>query len=326
MSTWELLTSVAVLQQVRLKLFIPTISENDYEQKKSYATEQFAFPPDMVDFVSVICHEPVSKEELWLLRDRAIVEACDIMVPVSIRERGHMATLLKEGKNAGKRIEQRFLVNYSERRKPLAYRLPNDHLNPALEHVRDRYLIHWTRASNSAWPTERLIDFYQAIIESDSYPRSAFDTLLNVLVSKKVVASSRNMPQSIATVSFSGLSPVEVIPLVRWRSRYRQMSFEPYGIGIEKCYARRIGIQPVIYYDKQSGCPETVPPWLLQSTGERGDWRPEREYRHRGDLDLSAIPLHRMCAFCYTPQEAESIEKNTGIRTIPFLRREAPLF
>jgi len=320
MSTWELLTSLAVLQQVRLKLFVPATSRDDYQRSRKQAIEQFDLSPDMVEFVPVVCNEPVSKEELWWRRDRAVVDACEIMVPVSMRAKGHMAELLKQGRAAGKQIERRFLVKYRKREEPLAYSIPRNRLNPALEQAGDRYLIHWTRASNSAWPTERLIDYYQAIIESDSYPRSAFHTLMNIILSRRIVASSRNMPQNIATVSFSRLSPVEVIPLMRWRSRYRRMSLEPYGIGIEKGYASQVGIQPVRYYEKQNGQPDGVPPWLLQSAGERGDWRPEREYRHLGNLELTPIPKHRLCAFCYQPQEANIIERDTGIKTIPFLR------
>ena len=53
----------------------------------------------------------------------------------------------------------------------------------------DTHIIHWTRTSNSAWPGERKIDYYQAIltiryVSQNSFPYSAkytchtYDSLL----------------------------------------------------------------------------------------------------------------------------------------------------
>lgn len=319
MQTWELLTAFASLEKVKQTLFIAAGDDHEYEQSKVLAIAQFDLNCGLVDFIPVFSEKRnTTKEELWLERDKAVLEAADILVPVSLRKGGHMDSLLQRLRQQGKDVEDRFQIDYEKRVQPLAYRLKEEQLNPELRKLEDRYLIHWTRASNSAWPTERLIDYYQAVIESESYPRSAFSTLTNIIATGIVVATSKNMPHGIPTVSFSGLAPVDVVPLVRWRSRFRQMSFEPYGVGIEKEYAMSKGICPVQYYDRNCNNTSDSEPWLWQSVGEKSDWRAEKEYRYKGDFDLATMPSSRLLNFCYTQGEVEIIEKSTGIRAVSF--------
>ena len=308
------------MEKIRQTLFIAAGDDDEYEQLKESAITQFDLNPDLVNFVPVRSEEKhTSKEELWLRRDVVITETADILVPVSLRKDGHMDLLLQRLQLQGKRIENRFRVDYEKRVQPLAYNIRVEQLNPELRKLEDRCLIHWTRAANSAWPTEKLIDYYKAIIESGSYPRSAFSTLMNIISTKKIVATPKKMPAGIPTVSFSDLHPINVVPLMRWRSRFQQMSFEPYGIGIEKQYAKTVGVCPVQYYDRGGGSasPDSEL-WLRQSRGTITDWRSESEYRFKGDFDLSAIPVESMLAFCRTQREAELIERSTGIRAVSF--------
>jgi len=320
MQTWELLTSLAALEGLKQTLFVPLIRDNEFEGLKESAILQFDLNPHLVDFVPVLGREKkTTKEELWLKRDTAIIDAAEVLVPVSVREGGHMDLQLQLLGQRGKCVEDWFRVEYEKRIQPLAYNIRIDRLNPELSQIANQYLIHWTRASNSAWPTESLIDYYKAIIASENYPRSAFNTLMNIILTKKIVASPKNMPRDIPTVSFSGLSPVDVVPLMRWRSRFSQMSFEPYGIGIEKAYAQSGGVRQVRYYDRKRGHTNDSEPWLWQSIGKLGDWSAEQEYRYQGDFDFSCIPSEQLVAFCYTRKEAAIINQNTKIRAISFL-------
>jgi hypothetical protein len=98
------------------------------------------------------------------------------------------------------------------------------------------------------------------------------------------------------------------------------MAFEPYGIGIKKKHARELGIMPVKYYRRgEHPISEECDCWLWQSRGRITDWRREQEYRHKGDFDLTGIPADRIMAFCHTGDEAASVRKKTGIRTVPFV-------
>ncbi len=326
MQTWELLAALGSLEKIKQTLFVPATSPGEFEQLKESTIDQFDLTPNSVEFIPIMGNKNTTKENLWLKRDKLIVETADVLVPISLRKDGYMETLMKQHSVRKKKVVGQFQVPYEKRSEPLAYSIQTDRLKPELTRMKDQYVIHWTRASNSAWPTEKLIVHYKAIIESETYPRSAFDTLMNIMSTKRICASSRHMPMSIPAVSFSGLPPVEVIPLMRWRSRYQQMSFEPYGIGIEKDYVMSSGICPVRYYKKRSDRINNDDPWLWQSIGERGDWRAEQEYRYKGDFNLAQVPLERIRVFCYTKKEAHIIEKSTGIKSVSFMNGEELLF
>lgn len=296
---------------------VPAANGYELERLKESAIDQFDLNPDLVNFIPVLNEEKnTTKEELWLRRDKRLLEAADVLLPISLRKGGHMDSLLQWLCRQGKSVENRFLVDYEKRVQPLAYRLKAKQLNPKLRQLEDQYLIHWTRAANSAWPTEKLIDYYKAVIESESHPRSAFSTLVNIISTEKIIATPKNMPAGIPTVSFSGLAPDDIVPLIKWRSRFRQMSFEPYGIGIEKQYAMGKGVCLVRYYHKDCDRIHDSERWLWQSVGEKGDWRAEQEYRYKGDFDLSCFPSNRLLALCHTQREAEIIEKSTGLQAV----------
>ena len=131
------------------------------------------------------------------------------------------------------------------------------------------------------------------------------------------------MPGKVATVSLSNRPPAEMAELMSWRSRYRMMSFEPYGIGIEKRAALERGSLPVIYYDRLSGDSamnlNASDRWRTQSRGVKSDWTAEDEYRFAGDLDFSDISADNQIAICHTPGEAKEIVAKTGIKTVPFV-------
>jgi hypothetical protein len=128
------------------------------------------------------------------------------------------------------------------------------------------------------------------------------------------------MPEQTATVSFTGLSPIEALPLMRWRARYRRMSFEPYGIGIDRSIAVEHGIDEVQYHGLCEYPASDVPRrWLLQSVGREGDWRQEREYRHLGDFDLHRVPREGVVLFCHHADEVDLLKRETELRVIPFL-------
>ncbi len=169
-------------------------------------------------------------------------------------------------------------------------------------------------SANSAWPIERLCDYYHDIINATEYPRSAFHTLINIIKSKRIAGSGRHMPANEPMVSFSSLPPVQAIDLMRWRSRYRQMSFEPYGVAIQESIAADFGVVPVRYYDGR--LPSEVPVddrWQWQSKGKLGDWQAEHEYRHRGDLLLDRIPREYLRVITRFPHEKTVIERDFGI-------------
>jgi hypothetical protein len=155
-------------------------------------------------------------------------------------------------------------------------------------------------------------------MSSSRHPRSAIDTIERIATERYLYASTRHMPRKTPCVSFTGLTPHDAVPLMRWRARYGQMTFEPYGLGIKRTVAERMGIAPVTYYDVSAkSAIATLPAWRTQSRGVITNWQAENEYRHCGDLDLSPVPDDALVLFCRFEHEVESLAQATGIRTIP---------
>lgn len=318
LQTWEMVTVCASTANLRQILYLPASDQAAFENARQAVSGQFDLSDGAVDFVPII-RPGAGQSELQQLRDDAIIRDADILLPVSIRPGGNMARHLAGAISAGKSVVEDFRTPYIERETPLAYTLAAADLGGEIRAIGSEYLIHWTRSANSAWPTERLLDYYRAVAGSENYPRSAFHTLANILSLRRIVASPRKMPGGAATVSFSDLSPTEVVPLMRWRARRSQMSFEPYGIGIAGSHALAHGIQPVAYYARGNRASLSCPDWLTQSSGTITDWRAEREYRWLGDFDLSTVPVEQLVAFVYRREEAEMLHKQTGLRAVPFV-------
>lgn len=310
---WEIITACAAIHHVPLRLFI---SKNSLLSRSEFIND---FKLDTVN-IDIIEISPIADHNntkaLWKIRDKTTVESADILIPISIRPKGHLASLLESAQIAGKRIIRNFQTGYVNTVQPLSYTINPDNLADEIKLFKNDYIIHWTRASNGPWPNETKFEFYSQIFNSNSYPRTGQDTLQRIVKSKIILASSRNMPGHTPTVSFSGLLPVETIKLMKWRARYNQMSFEPYGIGIEKTVAFAKGIKEVNYFDSQKNTPPvSVPQWLTQSSGRITDWRSEKEYRHLGDFDLSKLPDDKLVLFCRNKTEALILEDELKIKT-----------
>ena len=310
LQTWEMQIFYAQQANLNQKIVIPANDTTDFENMRQTVLTQFCLDSKYVQF-EMIC--PQGSKTLQFQRDAKIITNSDILIPVSIRKKGNMETLIR--KASAKECLNDFRIDYHPQKANIAYRIDKDQLSRELPSLLSPYLIHWTRASNDPWPTEIKFDYYQAIASSNTYPRSAIAGLENMLTHGVIKASARHMPQKTLTVSFSGLIPQKAVNLMHWRARYCQMSFEPYGIGIEKEYAKSMGIQAVQYY-KANGKPINIAPWLCQSIGRHSDWRMENEYRYLGDLDLFRIPREKIICFCYRLSEASNIQKRFGIKSI----------
>lgn len=319
MQTWELVTALAAQEKLPLRLFVPVGAEREMIVARATYTLHFGLEREWVEFVPVIGGE--DRVRSMARRDAAVVETSDLLMPISVRPDGGMTELLKAAESNGRTVERKFEVPYDTGHEPLKMEITADAVSEELKDFEDDYLIHWTRAANHAWPDERLMEYYGDVVRSKSWARSGFLTLRRILDSGRLIASSRHMPARIATVSFSGLRPIEVLPLMKWRARYSQMTFEPYGIGITRELASRLGIRAVKYYDRHNTLsmdPNQV--WLWQSRGTVSDWTAEREFRCRGDLILRGIAEDAVVLFCHTPAEAEELRRSYRFHVVPFLK------
>ncbi|MFC1475297.1 hypothetical protein ACFLQG_01485 [Candidatus Zixiibacteriota bacterium] len=318
MSSWELVAALSRTHELEIELFLPLFSNEKYDEIKYYYIDQFQLSEIKTNFIPIKLQQvSKSKEKLWQQRDKQIIESADIIVPVCVRKNGNLERLYHNSETSGKTIIKSFQTNPHQSKKKLGYRIPIEIVNDDSNQICQDYIIHWTRTFNSHWPGERLIDYYMAISKFEYYPRDAYHTLLNIITNNKIFSSGKNMPDNIPTVSFSGQSLYNLTDLIRWRSRF-QMSFEPYGIGIEKSFAEKIGIQKVIYISKDEKIDTNINHWLYQSRGEITDWRYEMEYRYQGDLDLTQIPGDKIVLITRNKKESEKLYAQTNIRTFPF--------
>jgi hypothetical protein len=319
MQTWEFLIYLGQSRKIEQIVLIPASNEDEYNMLKEFTIDQFSLDRSLVQFRAIM--SPPGDDQcrnLLYERDFLAVFESDVLVPVSIRAKGHMEKLIQQKINKNQAIVNlQFQIEYQKRRVPLAYKIKRDKVPSETINIRDRYIIHWTRSSNGPWPSEKKHEYFSAVTGSEAYPRNAFHTLQNIIKTGKIIASSAHMPKGFPTVSFSGLAPDKILPLMKWRSRYCRMAFEPYGIGIEKTTAMQLGIVPVKYYRKGEYPKDTIP-WQLQSMGMKTDWQQEMEYRYPGDFSLWDINHDKILCFCHTRDEAEIIEKLFGIKTYSF--------
>ncbi len=315
--TYELLVFLALKEKIRQKIVLPVAAGASFNRLQKQVREQFQTDDQLVTFIPATEHCDRATEKLPVVRDRYIISHAGMLFPVAVRTGGNMDKLITQREAAGVCVNRQFQAVYQKRQTPIGYHLDEKTLLSEIAKFDEPYLIHWTRAANGPWLAEKRIDYYRAIAQADVYPRSAFDTLKNILKQKLIYGSSKHKAGKIASVSFSSLAPRDMLPLMRWRSRYRQMYFEPYGIGIKKKDEFHYGIRPVHYYQGKTA-PADIEPWLLQSVGRKGDWFKEREFRFQGDFDMSGLPLDKMICFCHTSAEAAYIQTKFQIKTICF--------
>lgn len=313
--------AAASIAKVSQQIYLLPSAKECNEDKAKRLISEFDLNPELCTFKTIAkTSDSMNQSNLLMLRDSMVVQQADMVVPISIRPNGIMSELVANVRRSGKPICDSFVTEYKKRTNSITCGIDVEQRNPELSQLGDRYLIHWTRAASSPWPGERSIDFYSAIINTIAYPRTAFDTLKRIVQSRTILASGRHMPKAEPTVSFSSLSPVEAAPLMRWRARYRQMSFEPYGLAIRGENAHIRGILPVKYvFRRTRENTERTDFWRFQTEGKIGDWKAEQEYRCRGDFTFSDISNDQLFIICRTGKEAHSIEQDSGISAISML-------
>jgi len=316
MQTWEMITAMASDLNIPMEIHIPCKDNLDFKNQIESVIEQFEIDKDITKLLPIF---PEQNKSHLHLRDEIVLDRADILIPVSIRSDGFMKYYLLMNKNKQSIIEK-FQTDYQSRIEPMKYSIEINNINPSFMSKGNTCLTHWTRSTNYNWPDETKSSFWRSVVTSLEYPGNAFNTLKHILSNGKLIASERHMPKGVKTVSFTSLPPIEAISLMKWRARYREMSFEPYGIAIEKDWGIKNGITEVKYYDpslKQKPIPEEK--WHSQSIGKKTDWQQEHEYRYKNDFNLAIVPNDKLIAICYKPDEIKEIESDFGIQAIAIL-------
>ncbi len=179
----------------------------------------------------------------------------------------------------------------------------------------DRWLVHSTRARSGAWPGESESQFMDSLLLSPpkNHEPSPLETLQRIIDQQRLIGTHRTSSSPSPVVCFTSL------PLDQWLQRraYRphlgRWDAEPYGIAIDRGFAESLGIAPVIYGDQQTL--DALPSddrWLYQAAGETYDWTSEQEWRAKGVVDLSRLPVDAVRVF------VTSTDAANRLRSVPW--------
>ncbi len=314
MSSWEITLFFASKYKVRQQIFIPAESDDDFVTACNHYEKEFRLTGKPVEWrpVRISRLSGKSNNDFRSKRDRLIMTEADIIFPVSIRPDGNLAGLINDRKKPGGHIDNRFGCDYERYKRDCKAGLNQNPVGPAIDNTLSDYVIHWTRSCHAPWPGESLYDYYDSLTTTiNEYSHSALRTLLRILGEKKLRASSRHMRKGIRAVSFSALPPTQALRLMKWRARYREMTFEPYGIAIKRKPALKMGIRKVLYGNPEmyEYLDETDKPYF-QSVGTKGNWMPEREYRHIGDIDPGRIFPYSMAVIVSKSEGIDMVRRH----------------
>ncbi|MBN2288238.1 MAG: hypothetical protein JXQ83_02825 [Candidatus Glassbacteria bacterium] len=251
--------------------------------------------------------------DFYGVRDRLALETAEVVYPVSLRPGGRLEKLLGELAQGKKEIREEFRVKWSGRPWTPRYCLPLDRLNPALERLGRGLLIHWTHSWPGPWPGEEPWEFYREMLAGgEDYVRDARATLLEIIAGGRLRGSSWKMPAGEPAVSFTALSPAEAVGLMRWRRRYTRYTFEPYGLAFSRESLERLGAAAVRYLGPGERAGPGEDRLFTQSTGRKGNWEAEKEWRFRGDLDLGGFKPGELVLIVPDEEQAGRFRTGTG--------------
>ena len=281
------------------------------------------------------------------IRDRTLNALAEKILVVEISGRGAMNDLLQAGGDEDRRVTvcrpARFdqatagNKNLLEGKAGVSVFNTNDPAGPSVRGKRyvsrrtgrqvpssgydlaSGWLVHYTRRCPGPWPGQELADYYRSLIDDeDGAAHQAFDTLLRILTEKRIRSSSHFVRGALKVVSFTARPAPEVHRLVRWRRGLARWTMEPYGIGIDRAALWRLGARPVVYG------PETTWKKLPGSEqyrfqlhfGQGGSWKPEKEWRIRGDLRLDHLSPDDIRVVVPSAAEAAMIEARFDLKTV----------
>lgn len=315
LNTWELLVYLTASHNLSQLIIIPAIDDAKARGIAEDTIREFDLHEKSVEF-ACLCppssREWMTRKKLYQLRDEIIFALAETIIPVSVNPEGRLASLLKNVRSTS-RIENSYSVPYQPAKDKPRYALDKSRLLPATIRALENHLIHWTRSSHTPYPDETSASYYDDIISSYSYPRSAFCSLKRISSQERIRASSRFIRGGFEVVSFSDSGLAESLSLMRWRRRYVYYNFEPYGVAIPKKYAGQAGLKPVIYGKKSDydSLKEADRPYFQTGKSNAADWTPESEWRHVGDIDLASLPDDGLRFVVYKSAEIEKLKSAT---------------
>ena len=290
MNTWELALTFAARLQMRV---IVVVSESIVDRRR-FANDifrRFHLSPARTGFYFMTVSPGKTIKASWRARDAVVIDLADQLFPISIRPKGLLAALIEANKE---KVDSSFTMSYDNTSRPRPkYQMTE--LNPDVNW--DQWLIHFTRSSSGSWPDETDYNFYSDLIESTSdFCRSAWRTVMHIVTTGIIYGHSKKIRGGHPVVPFALITPDSIKNLFRYRSRFLNPGFEPYGIAISKQSAIDLGIRPVIYgaMDIFDHLSEDDKPYFQNQGSYNSQWTIEHEWRRLGDFYLDLLPPDRI--------------------------------
>jgi hypothetical protein len=192
---------------------------------------------------------------------------------------------------------------------PIAPIFSWSHWNPEC----GNYLVHCTRARKGPWPDQSIDQFHDEVFQNPwTGEPTPMDTLVRILKTKRLLATSALKPHRIASVSFSECGLRELLGGRTFESHLARWDWEPYGLMIHRSWLMDRGCGQVTYRtrDEMKGLDDSILALsqVYDSSGKGRDWRVEREWRAFEDVRLHDLPFSLGCVFVPTIAEARSIQ------------------
>ncbi len=306
--TWNFQLFCGSLFNLKMRVVVPAINQEECKKICEHYKKQFHLDEKKVEFVFLASNSCLKNN---YQRDQYIIDNSELIVPISIRKNGFFYNNIKGFEKIDTSFQIDYVVHSLEKRKKIYKTIDENKINKF-----DKYLFHWTRMPKENWPDESQFDYYMSILKREGASRTAFDTLCNIIDKKVIYSSSRHAIKNCKIVSFTGSSIEQFFGLMRWRKKYNEMSYEPYGIGIDREEAITIGFQKVLYCNPNEFDKFTIEEKKrYHSSGKKTNWSEENEYRLFGDLDLTLIPNEKMICICPNSDESIFIERKYGIKS-----------
>lgn len=192
---------------------------------------------------------------------------------------------------------------------PPATQQPRFASSSMLRGTGDKFLIHCTRGRQGPWPDQSWEQFCdELLLDQQRYESTPFETLVRILVTGRLIATSDRKPGGVASVSFSQRDLQGLLQERRFQRHLGRWDWEPYGLMLSRVWLEQIGARPVRYLKKSQskGTPlgDVAEVQWIDDTGQGQDWSKEREWRLFTDLRLSRC--HSAPGFVFVPTEREA--------------------
>lgn len=255
-----------------------------------------------------------NQRDFFIARDNILSASADALVVMKIRAGGNMEKLTHKALDQNKPV---LFLGHSEEETPLSLRHRMKHammLSPRkkIHHGQEKenasslsiiqtddrpleqYLWHYTRAWPGPWPKQTWEEYIDSLVHE--VPGAAHKSVHSLarIIEKGILYASHTVTRGkIPVLCFTELPPTQIESVRFYNNALNRWTFSHYGIGFSKETMCQRGAKPVIYgTEKTYQTISTQHKYLYQkerSSQNKWSWKPEREWRLKGNLDLSTF-------------------------------------